>query len=256
MIFNVSGGGGTALNFRVVGGTTAPSNPKENTIWVNTSTPITDWVFSATQPTAASGRVWISTGTSSSVEFNALKKNNVMVYPMSAKQMVSGTLKDVTAKSYQGGKWVEWFDYDYLFNYGRQPYTWSPSTMRRDEVDAVSVPTVTVEDDGSVLVTYKGTSSAVAAGLYASDDAIDLSGFTALKLMCQNSSSDIVFTIFPENATYWKTNAVSYTVLSSSLAEFMIDVSGLSGAYRVGFGTRCSSGQTKTLLLKSVEGVR
>mgnify|MGYP003303869401 CR=1 FL=1 len=111
MIFNVSGGGGTALNFRVVGGTTAPSNPKENTIWVNTSTDITSWVFSATQPTAASGRVWISVGTSSVVEFNALKKNGIQVYPISAKQYVSGVWVDKPAKSYQNGEWVEWITY-------------------------------------------------------------------------------------------------------------------------------------------------
>ena len=45
------GGGGIAgLNFKVVGGTTQPTNPKENTIWVNTNTDITSWVFSAGQP--------------------------------------------------------------------------------------------------------------------------------------------------------------------------------------------------------------
>ena len=37
-------------NFTVVGGTSAPSSPAENTIWVNTSTTISNWDFSATQP--------------------------------------------------------------------------------------------------------------------------------------------------------------------------------------------------------------
>lgn len=48
MIFNMSGGGGAALNFKVMGGTAEPSNPKENTIWVNTNNPITGWQFSST----------------------------------------------------------------------------------------------------------------------------------------------------------------------------------------------------------------
>ena len=104
------GGGSGGLNFTVVGGTTAPSNPKENMIWVNTSTAITDWVFSATQPTAASGRVWIFTGTSSTFEFNALKKNGIQVYPISAKQYVSGAWVNVAAMSYQNGEWVNWWD--------------------------------------------------------------------------------------------------------------------------------------------------
>jgi hypothetical protein len=113
MIFNVSGGGGTALNFRVVGGTTAPSNAKENMIWVNTSTTISSWVFSATQPTAAAGKVWITIGTTSTVGFNALKKNGIQVYPLSAKQYIGGAWVDKTAKSWQGGAWVEWIAYVY-----------------------------------------------------------------------------------------------------------------------------------------------
>lgn len=45
-----AGGGGAGINLEVVGGTTQPSSPKENTVWVNTSTTITSWDFSATQP--------------------------------------------------------------------------------------------------------------------------------------------------------------------------------------------------------------
>jgi hypothetical protein len=74
-----TGGGGGGLNYTVVGGTSAPSNPKENTIWVNTSTAITSHVFSATQPTGSAGMVWIQIGVESGVEFNALKKNGIQV---------------------------------------------------------------------------------------------------------------------------------------------------------------------------------
>lgn len=112
------GGGGAALNFKVVGGTSQPANPKENTIWINTSTPITDWVFSAKQPGAVSGRVWISTGIDSTVEFNALKKNGIQVYPISAKQYVSGAWADRIAKSWNGGKWVDFINYLFHSGYG------------------------------------------------------------------------------------------------------------------------------------------
>lgn len=43
-------GGGANLNFRVIGGTSAPTSPKENDIWVNTSTDVTAWAFSAEEP--------------------------------------------------------------------------------------------------------------------------------------------------------------------------------------------------------------
>ena len=59
-MYGFGGSGGGGLNFKVVGGTTQPTNPTENTIWVNTSVSITDWVFSATEPTTpVEGMVWI-----------------------------------------------------------------------------------------------------------------------------------------------------------------------------------------------------
>lgn len=110
---------GAPLNFKVVGGTSAPSNPKENTIWVNTDAEITNWAFSAAQPeTATAGMVWIFTGTSSPAEFNALKKNGITVYPLLAKQYVSGAWVSKIAKSYQGGQWVDWTMY--LYNKGAE----------------------------------------------------------------------------------------------------------------------------------------
>lgn len=116
---NTGGGGSGGLNFQVIGGTTAPSNPKENMIWVNTSTKITSYIFSATQPTAASGMVWISTGTSSPIEFNALKKNGIQVYPTVAKQYVNSVWVDVSAYIYRNAEWVQ-FSYEnyYLFKNG------------------------------------------------------------------------------------------------------------------------------------------
>lgn len=116
MIFNVTGGGGAALNFKVLAYATEAdlqaATPAENTIGIITETPITSWIFSATEPSpAAAGMVWITVGTASTFEFNALKKNAIQIYPISAKQYVSGAWMDVTAMSYQGGEWVAWVSY-------------------------------------------------------------------------------------------------------------------------------------------------
>lgn len=111
-IFNMVGCGGSSLNYEVVGGTSAPSSPSVNTIWINTSTTITSHIFSATQPTnPASGMVWITVGASSTVAFSATEENPVMVYPISAKQYVGGAWVDVEAKSFQNGVWVDWIRY-------------------------------------------------------------------------------------------------------------------------------------------------
>lgn len=117
---NAGGGSGGGLNFKVVGGTSTPASPKENTIWVNTDAEISSWAFSATEPeTPAAGMVWITTGKSSTAPFNALKKNNITVYPISAKQYVSGAWADKTAKIYQNGAWADWWNGE-LYENGNQ----------------------------------------------------------------------------------------------------------------------------------------
>ena len=109
------GGGSGGLNFKIVSYATKSElladTPKENTIGVITSIPIKGYHFGTEEPSpAAAGMVWITTGTSSAVEFNSLKKNAIQVYPLSAKQQDGSAWVDVTALSYQGGEWVEWFD--------------------------------------------------------------------------------------------------------------------------------------------------
>ena len=101
-----AGGGGGGMNFKVIGGTVQPENPKENTIWVNTDVEITSWAFSATEPeNPVEGMVWIATGTSSTVDFNALKKNCLHVYPISVWQYASGAWAEITAMIYADGTW-------------------------------------------------------------------------------------------------------------------------------------------------------
>lgn len=104
--------GGGGLNFKVVGGTTQPAGPAENTIWVNTPTEITGYVFAVTPPERpTAGTVWISTGTNSPAAFNAEKKNGLWIYPTGCKQYVSGAWVTKTAQTYQNGAWVSWYTY-------------------------------------------------------------------------------------------------------------------------------------------------
>lgn len=106
MILNMSGGGPSAtLNFRILGDTTQPDNPVENTIWVNTSTKITGWEFSTTQPAGEPGKVWFKTAASSVAEFNALKKNSIHVYPIQAYQWDGSAWVSKVTKIYQNGEW-------------------------------------------------------------------------------------------------------------------------------------------------------
>ena len=120
------GGSSSPLNFKIVAYATeeelAAAQPAENTIGVVTTNTITSWIFDAIEPTdPIEGMVWITTGTSSTVAFNALKKNNITVYPGSTMQYVGGSWVDVNAHCYQGGKWVQFSEIIkelYLYNLG------------------------------------------------------------------------------------------------------------------------------------------
>lgn len=108
-------GGGVAFNFKVVCNP-KPENPKKNTIWVDTDTPITGWAFSKSEPEKVDGCMWFLTGDSSTAAFNALKKNTLMVYPLSAKQCINGEWANKTAQIYNGEQWVGFALY--LYNKG------------------------------------------------------------------------------------------------------------------------------------------
>lgn len=108
MILNMSGGG-AALNLKVVGGTAQPLNPRENTIWVNTDTAITEWAFANENPYSEpiEGAVWIKTSYASTAPINILKKNNVTVLPSYAYQYINGELISKEFFVYQNGHWVD-----------------------------------------------------------------------------------------------------------------------------------------------------
>jgi len=198
------GGGGAELNFRVVGGMAQPENPKENTIWVNTPTAISEYVFSAAQPSSpSSGMVWIFTGMSSAAEFNALKENGIQVYPISAKQY-NGESWDVrVAKSYQGGKWVDWF-LDLYKNgdeFERITGGWKTSSMTVSSNYSATAPTIT-KTDSYIRMSYN-TGGLRSGGIELVHD-VDLSAFNQIELEYSFTSGlnfALYLYIVPRNTT-------------------------------------------------------
>lgn len=104
------------LNFEIIGGTTQPSYPENNTIWINTSTPVTGWQFGIEQPSGESGKVWICVGEHNICKFNALLENCIYIYPVFAKQYVNGTWVSVESLIYQSGEWKDWVSEKCIFN--------------------------------------------------------------------------------------------------------------------------------------------
>lgn len=104
---NAGGTGGFGLNLKIVNGTTMPSNPRENTVWVNTTTRITSYAFSYTQPeTVSEGLLWLKTA-DNGVEINVGRKNAVLLHLMQAKLYVNGKWANVEGYVYTGGHWKQ-----------------------------------------------------------------------------------------------------------------------------------------------------
>lgn len=103
---NARGGGGW-LNLKVVGGTTQPTAPRENTIWINTTTSITGYALSPTQPeTGTEGLVWLKTA-DTGVEINVGRKNAVLLHLAMSKVYSGGGWVTVEGYVYKSSAWVQ-----------------------------------------------------------------------------------------------------------------------------------------------------
>jgi len=185
---------GTELNFEVVGGTTQPASPKENTIWINTDTNITGWSFGVEQPASpVSGMVWIQTAMTGSATFNALKENAVHIVLTGAMQYTksgwSGSWSDKTAKIYQNGSWKSIEKAGILFKNGEQyssitggwinTYTGSGFTIGGFNEDSVGT---------SLVVRARSGSSNNYGGIVGTKSKVNLSGYKTMRVKGNVSS--------------------------------------------------------------------
>lgn len=346
MIFNLSGGG-NPLNFKVVGGTSAPANPAENIIWVNTGTAITGWHFDAEEPNVYNiptissvdwhsmrsphklsdgdilnfkipvsvdfslealaiidvstgqyyflryvdgtklnawpegtkiglriskdmypivdhngigtayvmawdsyyhdeGTVWIQTGDASQVEFNALNKNGIQVYPIGAKQYVGGAWADKTAQIYQNGAWNELVS-GYLIKDGEDVTSltggWQHATMGMQS-NAFVHPDITYNNGAMSVMQTTGTAAALCITTV---NAIDLTDVKTIEVTCdayaqgnsyQGSENwiDLSVATTPNTAA---TATVNLAKQGAKSGTFALDVSSLTGNYYIGFRGMC-----------------
>ena len=116
--FLYGNGGTAALNFRIIGGTTEPQNPRENDIWVNTDVPIHEWAFKSSipEPTGNEGDVVIVYAPAKntiSPSMNLLKTNTILAKPSSAYQFDGSTWILKQTSVYDGSEWLPLKDYFY-----------------------------------------------------------------------------------------------------------------------------------------------
>lgn len=234
--FKAGGGGSNPLNFKVVGGTSQPTNPKENTIWINTDKNITDWAFSADEPfdNNVEGLVWIKTAQASSAPFNALKKNNLQVYPSAVTQYVSGAWVEKTAKIYQGGAWVGFEKY--LYNLDAFGKVWKTGGYKIGAESGAKAAALTVTNgSGGVLQIRQGTAAACGVAYY--PDLVDLTNYSTLTFegVISSASSGLVgLGIWTGFSTYVYEGRVAQ--LNSSVnGTATLDISAIKGEHYIGF---------------------
>lgn len=244
MIFNMTGGS-NPLNFKVVGNP-QPENPKGNTIWVNTDVSITSWIFSATEPEApAAGMVWFSTGADSNAEFNALKKNCIMVYPLSAKQYVSGAWAYKDAKIYQSGEWVnlvEWKGelYEAGFDWSHITGGWVAETRNVGDGYNKFAPAIT---DNGTSITAAMNNNYTGVGFMVTKNDIDLTGWNTLTVeisgyaSVNDDNSGVVLAVINRAST--DSNGCRVATASCGVNTFAkktvtLNVASLSGKYAIG----------------------
>lgn len=252
-----AGGGGTSLNFKVVGGTTRPTSPKENTIWVNTDVDIPGWAFSATEPESPeAGMVWFPTGDTSNVAFNALRKNDIHVYPSGAKQYIGSEWVSKKAETYQGSQWVRWARY--LYNNGDQCLPVSGG------FDAKNVDISTTGYNGKAPTIIYGTSTmtielmqtdsdtgAVGGAVYAKNK-FDLSNYSSIEWRGWAQGQYDIYTQLCVFSDLAKSSIVASINIYEKGYAFL-DVSWITGEMYVGFSLRSSgkSDSAKAVILVS-----
>lgn len=233
--FLYGNGGSNPLNFVVVDGTTQPSNPKENMFWVNTAQKITGYYFSPTQPeNVVAGNVWFRTGIASRSAFNALKKNTVMVYPVYAKQYISGAWADKPVKVYQNGKWSDLYNGE-LFANGNQ-YTdltggWSSEgwTVSEENFTAAGA---TIDDNGITCLTIAAT----AVPLTGTVNKIDLKEAKTIYVTVEEVDAEQVACIAVTSEKVVSGMGTMTTKADiTATGEVTLDVSGIEEGYVVVF---------------------
>lgn len=226
-----SEGGGSGLNFSVVGSDALPSGPKENMIWAITSEPVTGWIFAAEAPADPErGLLWIKTGVSSAVAFNAVKKNGIELYPISAKQHTGSSWVDVTCRTYQNGEWVNWWAGE-IYELG---------VFYTDHSNSVTNGTVTYNAD-HLLFTTKASS---VAEVYEMFGPFSLAEFNEISAIFTNDTTNLNSTacIFVSPNTGAKRSDAA-AIIETDMAkgtsnlEVTLDVSSISNECYVYVGT-------------------
>lgn len=252
------GNGGDPLNYRVVIHATKDELLKtkafEKTIGVVTDYKYTGHIFSPLEPeNPGDGIIWFPTKNASSMGFNALVENSVMLYPVSCKQNIEGEWVQKDVYTSLGMVWVPWTEY--LWNCGDTgKYTWRSDAVPQAETgEGMTLSVGTTYADGSVR--YK--QEANKGGVFYCEN-VDLTNYYSLVFegSMTGSSNDndhrcaiYVWNERPSGSYKDKIAVYKGTFDTMQPGPIRLGVRDLKGKYCVGFGLY---GDEATFTLKSL----
>lgn len=243
MIFNVTSGGGSGLNLKVIGGTTQPTNPREGTIWVNTSAVKPDYILSDNQPGShSSGLVWVELG-SDGVTLPVDKKGTLAITLAGCAVYSGSTWENVDAWVYTGGKWVQFSStVVYLYNRGNLCTDitggWKASAWPFSPAESGRAPTVAYKDT-YVNVSING-GGANYSGIFEPVNRIDVSNFKTIRFKINSvTSSSHEFTLatvglYNRNDSTYGNKAIERLELNTQNLDIPVDIKNIDGLQYIG----------------------
>lgn len=240
------------------------------------ATPVRDSeTVTVTNADAKEGTVWFPTGTASNAAFNALKKNALVVCPITAYQYIGGAWVNKTAEIYQSGSWSDIAGY--LYNLGDECESitggWQARGWKANSNYSALTPTLAKNAENMTMALSKpGGDVYTASGAVEVKKNIDLTRISQIVFKFESvtvggsatssQKAGIVGTIVDRNATYFRTDTVAENSIyyestgTRNDVVIAVDVSAISGEYDVVIGLmsyREGSSQSITAVLKSVE---
>lgn len=264
MIGKTNAGGGSGLSLRVLGGTTQPANPREGTIWVNTSAEKPDYIISESQPDSpVSGLAWIKLG-SDGVSLPVDKKGTLAITLAGCAVWSGSAWDNVDAWVYTGGKWVQFSSTNvYLYNKGDLctgiTGGWKATAWSLGSAEYGRAPTVDYKDayvNLSINAGYNNNSS----GLFETVNKIDLTDVKTIQFRIVSASSStekysfVTVGVFDRSQTYYTPKAAESIPLVCNNILSTVDVSSLSGLQNVGVYIRAFG--TINVSLSQIELIR
>lgn len=239
------GNGGVSkdrLKLRIFGGTTAPSSPQENDIWLQTNVAINGWELFPITPTwqVSEGHVYIQTVPATGGDlpnFNVVNTTNGYLWLQlsGAVQQISGTWVRLNGWIYHGSQWYQFSSKQYsIFNAGAATdYSGGWNAYAYKSQSSASTPKAPTFSVGSTFNIDLYGQYTYNMGTVFSEAAIDLSKYSTLEIEVASTQTGGENGGFSCGVCAAKQNNWTPVATATNVGAgtHSIDISSLSGSY-------------------------